>query len=207
MNTSPQRDIATALAAYFGHLPSREKLGTKSPQKFTLQSMMRGGDREWRSAMCVVGHEAISVAACSVAELGLGAYLKSPDAPSEVASLAQKAVSTLSRWRMGSRSPEFLAEVSQAGSEFALVVNVGGKLRSVSGWRAQTFGQVVGMCYRVVVASENRRHVRWLGDAAEKTCRLHDGDESSVIEVVASAMLPFALAIESCVPDNAHQRN
>ncbi len=196
MTHSPRTAIDSPLAAYLGHLPAQELLGAKSPKKFSLQSMVRGGDRAWRNAMLAVGHEAAAVAACSVAELGLDAYLTAPDAPAEVEALAQDAVAALRSWRMEPRSQERMAEVSEKGKKFSLAVNVGGRLRNVSGWRAQNLGRVVGLCYSVVLAPENRRYVRWLGEAAEATCLLLDGAQTTIIDAVASALLPYAIASE-----------
>lgn len=202
MTHAPRTAIASPLAAYLGHLPAQEQLGAKSPKKFSLQSMVRGGDRAWRAAMRVVGHEAAAVAACAVAELGLDAYLKAPDAPAEVEALARDAVAALRSWRMEPQSLDRLAGVSENGKGFCLAVNVGGRLHSVSGWRAQSLGRVVGLCYSVVLAPENRRYVRWLGEAAEATCRLLDVAQTTIIDAVASALLPYAIASEPAVaPD------
>jgi hypothetical protein len=196
MTHAPRTAIASPLVAYLGHLPARELLGAKSPQKFSMQSMVRGGDRAWRDAMQVVGHEAVAVAACAVAELGIDAYLTAPDAPAEVEALARDAVAALRSWRSEPRSQDRLAEVSENGKRFCLAVKVGGRPHNVSGWRAQNLGGVVGLCYSVVLAPENRRYVRWLGEAAEATCRLLGVSQTTIVDAVASALLPYAIASE-----------
>ncbi len=196
MTHAPRIANALSLAAYLGHLHAQEVLGAKSPKKFSLQSMVHGGDRAWRAAMLAVGHEAAAVAACAVAELGLEAYLTAPDAPSEVEALARDVVAALRSWRMEPRSQDRLAEVSENGKRFCLAVNVGGRLRNVSGWRAQNLGRVVGLCYSVVLAPENRRYVRWLGEAAEATCQLLDGAQTTITDAVASALLPYVITSE-----------
>jgi hypothetical protein len=97
---------------------------------------------------------------------------------------------------MEPRSKDRLAEVSENGKKFCLAVNVGGTLHNVSGWRAQNLGRVVGLCYSVVLAPENRRYVRWLGEAAEATCRLLGVAQTTIVDAVASALLPYAIASE-----------
>ncbi len=186
---SPDR---VAVAAYLGHRPAQELLGPASPPTFSLQSMRLGGDRAWRQAMRALGHEPAAVAACAVAELALNAYLTEPDAPAEVEALAREAVAALREWRSERQSERRLADVAEKAGNFCLAVGVGGRLCEASGQRAGWLGRVVGQCYSVVLAPQNRRHVRWLGEAAEGTCRLLGVPEATVWDAVAAALLPYA---------------
>lgn len=183
-----------ALAAYLGHPAARRLLGAAAPAMGSLGSMRRGGDRPWRNAMRALGHGPTAVAACAVAELALTSYLTAPDAPPEVEALAREAVGALRSWKRGTSSELRRADLSQRGREFCLAVDVCGRLSKESGFRARSLGRVVGRCYSVVLAPETRRHVRWLGEAAEDTCRLLGVPEATVWEAVASALLPYALA-------------
>jgi hypothetical protein len=185
-----------ALAAYLGHRPAKELLGSASPKAFSLQSMRHGGDRAWRNAMRALGHESAAVAACAVAELALNAYLNAPDAPLEVEALAREAVAALHGWRKERQSERRLADVAEKGRNSCLAVDVGGRLGDASGPRARWLGRVVGWCYGVVLAAQNRRHVRWLGEAAEGTCRLLNVPEAAMCNAMAAALLPYALAGE-----------
>ncbi|HLJ91618.1 MAG TPA: hypothetical protein VKU02_00360, partial [Gemmataceae bacterium] len=188
---SPER---LALAAYLGHQPARRLLGPASPPMGTLQSMRLGGDRPWRKAIRALGHEPAAVAACAIAELALRAYLAAPDAPLEVEALARDAVGALQSWRRDTRSELRRAEVAERGAGFCLAVDVGGRFSKERGFRASSLSRVVGRCYSVVLAPETRRHVRWLGEAADETCRLLDVPGATVWEAVAAALLPYVLA-------------
>jgi hypothetical protein len=181
----------TALAAYLGYPPAKVFLGHESPPAFSLESMTRGGDRRWRVTMRELGHESAAVAACAIAELALAAYLTEPDSIAEVGDLAQEAVAALRRWRSEPQSATRRAEVEEKGCRFCLAVQVGGRLQGETGYRGGRLGFIIGKCYSTVVAPDNRRHVRWLGEAAEATCHQLKVSEVSVCAAVSDAVMPY----------------
>jgi hypothetical protein len=181
------------LAGYLGHEAARVALGLEAPDGFTLDSMIRGGDRRWRAAMRALGHVAAGTAACSLADLALGAYLAAPDSGPEVTALARAAVASLGRWRESPDSAQARAAVRESGLGFYLAVEVGGPLYGAAGERGRRLGRVVGKCASVVLDHENPRHVRSLGEAASGVSDFPGVSEDAVRRAVASAMLPFAL--------------
>ena len=192
-------DQARRLAAYLGHPPARAALGAGAPAVFSLRSMRLGGDRAWRAAMRVLGHAAAADAARAVAGLAADAFAAAPDAPAEVGAFARDAVAALRDWPARPRPEDGLAGLSEECRRFCLAVDVGGELRGVSGPRARSLGRVVGLCWGVVsaagaAADNNRRYVRWLGEAAEAACRLLVVPEGAVTGAVAAALLPYAAA-------------
>ena len=180
------------VAAYLGCQPARASLGAAAPPTFGLPSMRFGGDRRWRRAMRTLGHLPAAVAAVAIAELALDAYRASPDSPPEVESLAREAVGALQAWRCDPHSETLAEGVRVKAGDFCLAVDVGGRLSRETGYRGRALGRVVGSCYSVILAPENPRYVRWLGEAAETTCKALGVPEPRLCAAVAGAMLPFA---------------
>jgi hypothetical protein len=180
-------------AAYLGHQPARELLGAKAPATFSLQSMLLGGDRNWRKTMRFLGHKPAGFAACEIARVALEDYLAAPDSPPHVVSLAQDAVYALEAWKKDPQSELAKAGIYDKTASFCLAVDVSGKFRNETGFYGIQLGWVIGRCYSVVLAPENPRHVRWLGQAAEMTCRHFHVSEEDMCQLVAKVMIPFAL--------------
>jgi hypothetical protein len=179
------------LAAYLGCVPSSEQPGTQLVQPFRLASMIRGGDRHWRTAMKMIGHEPLGMAACAVAELALAEYSKSPDAGPEVASQAILAVESLVEWQNAPDSPIGRSSVERKSIGFSVSVNVGEHLYEHSGFRARSLGRIVGKCASVVLSPENPRRVRWFGEAAEELCRIFNVPEDQLCIAISTAFHPY----------------
>lgn len=188
--TASRNNIETSLhlAAYLGHAPSRETLGEAALPRFTLQSMVKGGDKLWRLAMKMVGHDAVAAAACTVAEQAYRAYQIAPDAPDDVERMARDAVDAIREWQPQS-SNESLIRLRSVVENFCLSVNVGGAARDISGFHMQSLGHVVGLCHSVIAAPENPRYVRWLGEAAEVASRALHADPTALESAIAAALL------------------
>lgn len=195
--TDPKKFYPTArhLAAYLGDSVSREILGSASPEVFSLQSMLRGGDRPWRAAMQLIGHEGVAAAACAVAEIAFTAYCTVPDANDHVHQLATNAVKALEVWRPMKHSQEAASSLWTSATKFFLAVEVDGELHQLCGRPAQAFGRIMGLCCGVIAAPENARSVRSLGVAADYAQRLLNVDEAMLRQRIAAALLPYALTI------------
>jgi hypothetical protein len=184
------------LAAYLGDGTARGILGSQAPDVFSLGSMLRGGDRPWRALMRELGHEPVAVAACDIAELALAAFIANSESGPEFATLARDAEAALGHWRNNPRSDKARAELQKDTLGFCIAVDVGGQLSSAAGESGRQFGRVLGMCASVVLGPENRRYVRWLGEAAQGTCRLLGVPEDEVCRTVSCALLPYILPVE-----------
>ena len=180
-------------AAYLGHQPARELLGAKAPATFSLQSMLLGGDRNWRKTMRFLGHKPAAFAACEIASVALEDYLAAPDSSPQVVTLAKDAVRALEVWKKDPQSELAKAGIYDKTESFFLAVEIGGKLRDETGFYGIQLGRVIANCYSVVLAPDNPRYVRWLGQAAEMTCRHFHVSETDICQLVAKVMIPFAL--------------
>lgn len=125
--------------------------------------------------------------------MALSAYLAAPDSEPEVAELARTAVTALDRWREGTDPTRALADVREVGLGFVLAVDVGGRLFHPAGERGRQLGRVIGKCVNVVLAPENPRHVRSLGEAAEGVCGVLGVAEDTVCRAVTEALVPYVL--------------
>lgn len=160
-------------------------------EMFSLQSMLRGGDRKWRAAMQLIGHEAAADAACDVAGLAFDAYCSKQDANDQVYRLASEAIQALKEWKRIVHSPEANSALNEVANRFFLAVAVGGEFFTASGFRARALGHIIGLCSSVVLAPANPRYVRWLGEAVDQTHRLLNVEESSLKQTISSATLPY----------------
>ncbi|MBL8808915.1 MAG: hypothetical protein JNM43_01960 [Planctomycetaceae bacterium] len=190
--TDPQKIFPSSLhlAAYLGDEASRAALGAAALAKFSLQSMLRGGDRHWRAAMKLLDRAASEDAACSVAELAFAAYGSNLDSNDAVNRLAKDAMEALRTWQKCRHSLDLSTRLKSTAEKFVLAVQVGGDYFDLSGFQTRAFGMVMGGCYSVIFAGENPRFVRWLGEAADYAHRLLKVDEAILVKEISAALMP-----------------
>jgi hypothetical protein len=180
------------VAAYLGNEPARELLKAKAPPRFSLQSMRHGGDRNWRTAMRIVGRKPAAFAACEIARAALEIYLEHPDSPEEVGRLAADAVGALTSWKDHPQVDLVTLLVKERCLAFFLAVDVGGNLWRKTGAEGHRLGHIVGHCYGVVLPN-NGLYVRSLGEAAENLHRF-GLDEEQICRIISRELLSDLLA-------------
>jgi hypothetical protein len=121
------------------------------------------------------------------------AYVKAPDSPLELASLATAAVGALASWRDEPSSALRDLLVRERCPPLFLAVMTGGALCAKAGRRGWFLGSIVGDCYSVVLGTWSRRYVRELGIAAEELHRGFEVPETTVCRIVAQPMIPVLL--------------